>query len=311
MDARLLNKYIAGDALPEEKEQVTRWMKESEDNRQQLMKLHRIYNATVWNGNLRQSGVTKKKPMVRYLWSALKMAAVVAMVAFILHKEYEEYRFENSVEMQAITVPAGQRANLTLADGTTIWLNSNSTLRYPANGFQSKERKVILEGEGYFEVAHDEEHPFIVSTAKYDIRVLGTTFNVSAYPKSNLFEASLIEGKVSVYSPGAPQEVVLQPNEKIEEREGKLYKETFTSDNDFLWRKGIYSFNNEPLETVFKKLEQYYEVEIINKNKEIATRPCTGKFRQKEGIEHVMKVLQKYVKFDYHQDDENNRITIY
>jgi len=81
----------------------------------------------------------------------------------------------------------------------------------------------------------------------------------------------------------------LNPHEKVEVRDGKLYKETFTSDHDFLWRMGIYSFKDEPLETVFKKLEQYYEVKIINKNIEITSHPCTGKFRQKEGIEHVNK----------------------
>ena len=81
------------------------------------------------------------------------------MIAFIIHKEYQEYRIEHSAEMQIMTVPAGQRASLVLADGTTVWLNSNSTLKYPATGFHSKERKVILEGEGYFEVAHNEKHP--------------------------------------------------------------------------------------------------------------------------------------------------------
>lgn len=285
-------------------------MRESEEHREQLIQLHRIYNATLWNGNVdsRDSKNTeKKKPVMRYLWASMKIAAVVAMLAFIIHKEYQDYRLEHSTDVQTVTVPAGQRASLILADGTTVWLNSNSTLKYPANGFHSKNRKVTLEGEGYFEVAHDEKHPFIVETEKYDIRVLGTTFNVSAYPNSDMFETSLIEGKVTVYQPDTQHEVTLKPHEKVEAIDGKLYKETFSSDNDFLWRMGIYSFKDEPLETVFKKLEQYYEVKIINKNEEIASRPCTGKFRQKEGIEHVMKVLQKYVKFNYTQDDEKTR----
>lgn len=314
MDVRLLNKYIAGDVLPEEKKEVIRWMRESEKHREQLMQLHRIYNATLWNGNVdsRDSKNTeKKRPVMRYLWASMKIAAVVAMLAFIIHKEYQDYRLEHSTDVQTVTVPAGQRASLILADGTTVWLNSNSTLKYPANDFHSKNRKVTLEGEGYFEVAHDEKHPFIVETEKYDIRVLGTTFNVSAYPNSDMFETSLIEGKVTVYQPSTQHEVTLKPHEKVEAKDEKLYKETFSSDNDFLWRMGIYSFKDEPLETVFKKLEQYYEVKIINKNEEIASRPCTGKFRQKEGIEHVMKVLQKYVKFNYTQDDEKNQIIIY
>ncbi len=289
-------------------------MRESEEHREQLMQLHRIYNATLWNGNVDSQdtkNAEKKKPVMRYLWASMKIAAVVAMLAFIIHKEYQDYRLEHSTDVQTVTVPAGQRASLILADGTTVWLNSNSTLKYPANGFHSKNRKVTLEGEGYSEVAHDEKHPFIVETEKYDIRVLGTTFNVSAYPNSDMFETSLIEGKVTVYQPDTQHEVTLKPHEKVEAKNGKLYKETFSSDNDFLWRMGIYSFKDEPLETVFKKLEQYYEVKIINKNEEIASRPCTGKFRQKEGIEHVMKVLQKYVKFNYTQDDEKNQIIIY
>lgn len=311
MNVRLLNKYIAGDTLPEEKEQVVRWMKESEEHREQLMQLRRIYNATLWNGDVKGRGVEKKKPAMRYLWASMKIAAVVAMIAFIIHKEYQDYRLEHSTEMQMMIVPAGQRACLTLADGTTVWLNANSTLKYPANGFYSKERKVVLEGEGYFEVAHNEARPFVVETKNYDIRVLGTTFNVSAYPNSDLFETSLIEGKITVYQPDTQSEIVLKPHEKVEARDGKLYKETFASDNDFLWRMGVYSFSNEPLETIFKKLEQYYEVKIINKKTEIASRPCTGKFRQKEGIEHVMKVLRKYVDFDYVHDDEKNQIIIY
>ena len=311
MDTKLLNKYLAGDALPEEKREVVRWMKESEEHREQLMQMRHIYDATIWNGNLQEKKAENKKIMMRYLWTSMKIAAVIAMIAFIIHKEYQEYRFEHSTEMQMMTVPAGQRASLVLADGTIVWLNSNSTLKYPATGFHAKERKVILEGEGYFEIAKDALMPFIVETGKCNIRVLGTTFNVSAYPNSGLFEASLIEGKVTVYHPETQNEIILNPHEKVEVRDGKLYKETFTSDHDFLWRMGIYSFKDEPLETVFKKLEQYYEVKIINKNIEITSHPCTGKFRQKEGIEHVMRVLQKYIRFNYIQDDEKNQIIIY
>lgn len=310
MDPKLLNKYVAGDALPEEEKEIVRWMKESEENRKQVEELHQLYNAFVWNGEI-QMTTEKKKSLMRIIWLSMRIAAVIAMIAFITYKEYQDYRLEHSTEMQVMTVPAGQRASLTLADGTVVWLNSNSTLKYPATGFHSKERKVMLEGEGYFEVKHDAEHPFIVETKQYDIRVLGTTFNVSAYPNSGMFETSLIEGKVTVYQPDTQNEIVLKPHEKVEMKEGKLSKASFTSDNDFLWRMGIYSFTNEPLDVIFKKLEQYYEVKIVNTNREIASRPCTGKFRQKEGIEHVMKVLQKYLKFNYVQDDEKNQITIY
>lgn len=148
MDTKLLNKYLAGDALPEEKREVVRWMKESEEHREQLMQMRHIYDATIWNGNLQEKKAENKKIMMRYLWTSMKIAAVIAMIAFIIHKEYQEYRFEHSTEMQMMTVPAGQRASLVLADGTIVWLNSNSTLKYPATGFHAKERKVIWKERG-------------------------------------------------------------------------------------------------------------------------------------------------------------------
>ena len=213
-------------------------------------------------------------------------------------------------KINQLIVPKGRRSTLTFSDGTVLWVNSGSRVVYPEQ-FEAKQREIYIDGEAYLQVSPDKSRPFIVKTNKIDIKVLGTTFNVSAYPNSGLFEASLIEGKVTVYHPETQNEIILNPHEKVEVRDGKLYKETFTSDHDFLWRMGIYSFKDEPLETVFKKLEQYYEVKIINKNIEITSHPCTGKFRQKEGIEHVMRVLQKYIKFNYIQDDEKNQIIIY
>ena len=222
----------------------------------------------------------------------------------------KEEKVKDEQEYNQLIVPSGKRARIELSDGTRLVVNSQSKVVYPRR-FKGDIRKIYTQGEVFLEVAHDKKHPFIVETEKYNVRVLGTTFNVSAYPDSDLFETSLIEGKVTVYQPDTQHEVMLQPNEKVETIDGKLCKETFTSDHAFLWRIGVYSFKNEPLEAVFKKLEQYYEVRIINKNIEIASRPCTGKFRQKEGIEHVVKVLQKYVGFDYTLDEENNQIIIY
>ena len=273
------------------------------------------------NYDIEQAFARNQKRITAYSWkqkylnNALRIAAIL-LLPFILSTGFLSYLYINRLQedkhisyLEVVSAP-GIVTQMELPDKSKVWLNAGSSLRYPSR-FTGDERTVYLSGEGYFEVAHNEKHPFIVETEKYDIRVLGTTFNVSAYPNSGLFEASLIEGKVTVYHPETQNEIILNPHEKVEVRDGKLYKETFTSDHDFLWRMGIYSFKDEPLETVFKKLEQYYEVKIINKNIEITSHPCTGKFRQKEGIEHVMRVLQKYIKFNYIQDDEKNQIIIY
>ena len=91
MDTKLLNKYIAGDVLPEEKKEVVRWLKENEEHREQLMQLRHIYDATVWNANLKEEKPGKKKTVTHYLRTSIKIAVVVAMLAFILHKEYHYY----------------------------------------------------------------------------------------------------------------------------------------------------------------------------------------------------------------------------
>ena len=303
---KLLNKYLAGDALPEEKREVVRWMKESEEHREQLMQMRHIYDATIWNGNLQEKKAENKKIMMRYLWASMKIAAVIAMIAFIIHKEYQEYRFEHSTEMQMMTVPAGQRASLVLADGTIVWLNSNSTLKYPATGFHAKERKVILEGEGYFEVAHNEKHPFIVETEKYDIRVLGTTFNVSAYPNSGLFEASLIEGKVKVHT--AYEDMTLYPKDKAVLENGLLTRKQIDDMDTYRWRDGLYCFKNLSFDDVLKQFEIYYDIRFVKENPQIANPKLNGKFRLIDGVDYALRVLQREVGFSFRRDDEANVI---
>ena len=108
--------------------------------------------------------------------------------------------------MQTVIVPAGQRAELLLADGTKVWLNSRSKLKFP-DRFQKDARKVELDGEGYFEVTHQEEAPFTVHTSKYDVKVLGTEFNVKAYKDKEQFETSLLKGSVEVSNANKSQTI--------------------------------------------------------------------------------------------------------
>ena len=121
-----------------------------------------------------------------------------------------------------ITVPKGQRVHLTLPDGSEAWLSSLSTLKWPSV-FSSDARTVELDGEGFFTVTKDASRPFTVQTQKYDVRVLGTEFNVYAYSNSEKFETDLLSGKVRVSSTGFPEESVnLLPDEKVSLVDGKL-----------------------------------------------------------------------------------------
>lgn len=213
------------------------------------------------------------------------------------------------IEYEEISAPAGQRAFVKLHDGTTVWLNARSTLRYP-NQF-GKERIVELDGEAFFEVKKDQGKPFVVSTEKLDIRVLGTHFNVYAYKGWNEFKTSLIEGSVQVYDRKDKSKYLsLEPNEQAELINNKLIKTTFDCKDFLLWKDGIYSFDDVAFSDIIKKLEFYYDIVIDINNHHLDTYKFSGKFRQRDGVESVLRTLQKVRYFRFVKDDELNKITI-
>ena len=178
--------------------------------------------------------------------------------------------------MQTIHVPAGQRAEVILADGTHVWLNSRSTLKF-SEQFSANTRNVELDGEGYFSVQHNEKSPFTVQTPKYTIQVLGTEFNVKAYHNSPLFETALIKGSVEI---------------------------------TFKWKEGLFCFENESIQDLIDKLQLYYDIQIDVQRPSLLQYRYSGKFRIKDGVEHVLKVLQLKHKFTYTKNEEENLIII-
>ncbi|MDD2954140.1 MAG: FecR domain-containing protein [Parabacteroides sp.] len=206
--------------------------------------------------------------------------------------------------------PSGQRAKVKLPDGTTVWLNARSVLRYPSQ-FTGGVRKVELNGEAFFEVSRDEKKPFVVSTEKLDIKVLGTEFNVFAYKGRNEFHTSLVEGSVKIYdSRDEAHALFIKPNERVDLVGDKLRKSSFDSMDFLLWREGIYAFDDVTFNEIIKKLELYYDVNIVVKNTKLDTYKFSGKFRQRDGVESVLRTLQKVKRFSFVKDEELNRITI-
>ncbi|HPJ82221.1 MAG TPA: FecR domain-containing protein [Bacteroidales bacterium] len=216
---------------------------------------------------------------------------------------------EPSTYMIEVTTPSNRTKSFRLGDGTVVWLNSQSVLRYP-NRFSGKERRVELTGEAFFEVAPKQEMPFIVATGQYDIRVLGTKFNVFAYKDYNV-KTSLVEGSLEVINPSqeAPP-VRIKPNESIEwEKDG--WQRSFFEDNEFLlWRDGIYAFNDVPFIEIVNRLELYYNTTIIVNNEELQKYRFNAKFRQDDGLESILKTMRKIFRFKIDEDKETNTIKI-
>lgn len=308
MDEKLLQSYFEGTTTDEQTKLVTEWLDASEANMKHYLGLCRLYEMSLWEEPTEIAPVygenVKKR---RFLPELLKIVAVFTL-GFLLNNLLNVY--DEDIAMQTLQVPPGQNAQVTLADGSKVWLNAGSTLYFP-NRFEGKERLVKLEGEGYFEVQANKQKPFIVSTTGYTIKALGTTFNVNAYKKSKDFEASLLTGKIEVADHDGKQKIVLSPNNRVVLEDNKLSTLPIQDSEYFLWRKGIICFN-EPLSEVLSKLELYFDVKIEVNNKQVLQNEqyCVGKFRSRDGLDHILEVLQLTNHFSYKKDDEKNLVTI-
>ena len=253
----------------------------------------------------------KRKARRKIISNVFKYAAVA--VILIATTVWATLYFSGNVQditTNTLYVPAGQRAQLTLQDGTEVWLNARSTLKYPSN-FSKKSREVEISGEAFFDVAKDTKRPFIVSTQHIDMQVLGTQFNVYSYPEAGYIQTDLVEGSLMVYSKESPQaSVTLKANEEIVVKDGKMYLKEIQNSDHFLWKNGIYTFDNESLLDIIEKLQLYYDVKIIVKDPEIFNVRYTGKFRQRDGIDEILRIIQKIRKFNIQKDIENNVITL-
>ena len=214
------------------------------------------------------------------------------------------------VTYNTLYTPAGQRAQLVLQDGTEVWLNAKSKLVYPSR-FEGKSRNVTVEGEAFFKVAKDSVKPFIVSAGEVEMKVLGTQFNVYSYPETGYVETSLLEGAVKVFFTGKEREgVVLKPNQQVTVSGEEMKVEPIARKEHFLWREGIYAFENEPLIHILKKLELYYDVRIIVEDSSLFKDTYTGKFRQRDSLDDIFRVLQRIRNFKVERDTEHNIVTL-
>lgn len=248
----------------------------------------------------------------KQLFSLMRYAAVA--VVFVLSTWAITYEYFTGTTtdwvaaQQELYVPAGQRARLTLPDGSKVWLNAGSHLSYPS--VFGKERKVYLSGEGFFEVAKNEKVPFIVSTNTLDVKALGTQFNVFSYPEAGYSSVYLLEGSVKAYYPTSELSgVILEPNQYLVQREGQLSLET-TEPDYLLWREGIYTFNQQKLGDIIEKLKLYYDVNIVVKDNEILNYEYTGKFRQRDGVLEILRVIQVIHAFKISKDEKLNQIVL-
>ncbi len=284
--------------------------------------LSQITNA---KGNRLAKTEIKKTPLFQRSW--MQAAALILLVVslaggyFIGHSSNKKIENEPLVYNE-IVVPKGEKSQLVLSDGTKIWVNAGSKLRFP-NRFGGKSREVWLDGEAFFEVAKDKSKPFYVRTSDLNIKVLGTTFNVKAYSDENIIETTLLEGLVSlerkVDSNKDVKEIFLQPNHKaiylksetsvvteeikreiIEPLQARkiIISKPVQTEIASSWKDGKLVFEDETLENIAIKLERHYDV-VIHIEDETMKRFHYSGVLKNISIEQAMKAMQLTTEFKF------------
>lgn len=309
MDKDLLVRFFEGRASLQEEMQIRQWMEASPENNQAFFKERKMFDAMTLLTEEDDNSRSDKLLVFKGGWfrKLIEIAAVIAITVGITVFYQQSSSKQQMLAMQKIMVPAGQRISLELSDGTVVWLNSRTRIEYPGS-FAGDDRKVKLDGEAYFEVAKDAHKPFIVETAKGNIEVLGTKFNVEAYSEDNIFATALMEGSVKVTR--GDTQYKLHPNQMVYLKNGKMHIAPIEDLSLYRWREGLICFKDESFPNIVKKLEKYYGVEISIENSSVANYRCTGKFRQSDGVLYALRVLQKDVNFQFSRDEDNQIIHI-
>lgn len=207
-----------------------------------------------------------------------------------------------------LVVPYGKRTQITLSDGSKVWLNSGSKLVYPAS--LKEERNVYIEGEAIFEVTHSEQHPFFVVTKDFEIKVLGTVFNVNAYPDDNISSTVLERGKIELSSSAknlfSKERLTIIPGTMaiFNSTEKAFHQQKVNAQNYMSWRDGYFIFKDEPLANIIKKLERYYNIEIVLQNKNLGKEAFSGNLNLRNTPEEVLNVIAQTTPFIVRHEDQ-------
>lgn len=214
----------------------------------------------------------------------------------------ESLESSGKIRYNILSVPYGRQFQVALADGTEVILDAGTKLKYPVSFAAGENRIVYLEGQAFFKVAEDPTRPFLVSTENMEVRVLGTHFNVSAYPEDLRTSAVLISGSVAATFEEADnlnsRSVVLKPGERARVENGRMEVDYVNVDKYTAWTNGELMFFNEVFASITKKLERRYDVKINNKYPALENIRITGNFRT-ETIEQVLETFQRHTPFEY------------
>lgn len=315
----IIIRYLENRCSEEDFVLINEWMKESDENAGELFRMEEIYQLGKFpfeeenlvakaerrlgrrleQENQKRQEVFKLKSVLRY---------VAAIVGVIVLAAGLAYWFRNKAEELVVASAAhGQVREMLLPDGTKVWLNQSSVLKYP-RAFEGKERHVYLDGEAYFEVARNHEKPFTVKSQAMDVRVLGTSFNIKCRPDNSFAETTLVEGEVEVKDKSDKGRITLLPGQKavLNRVTGRMQVKQVDPKMEIVWHNDLIPFEKSSIFQIAAALERFYGVKIILSPDVDSTNTYSGVLKKKDNIESVLNSLRNSIPFNYKKVDDNN-----
>lgn len=329
-------RVLTKQALPEELAEVRQWISESDDNRKLYDKYAAIWGIsravgrnddyqpdTAWEALNQRMKSQKHDKQHRISIKKLMVAAAMVVIIFLAGMALQQFTGNSTTDDQTLsyteyTLPYGSKSKIKLPDGSSVWLNAGSTLRYASN-FNTHCREVYLEGEAYFIVTRNEQTPFLVQTSTITIKVLGTEFNVNAYPEEPVVETIVESGVVQLIDPSSSKETtILRAKQKAVIVKSDIMPEKQTSQDaqlddikplDYIpiakmevddnvrteaytsWKDTLWVIEREKLSSLAVKLERRYNVHFVFVDEELRDYVFSGKF-EKETLDQILEVMK-------------------
>jgi len=289
-EIKLLQRYRSGSSTPEETRQVDEWFDVQEN--EAVPQLLRQRSVEEVNRLVLQ---TIRSPRQQNSSFILKIAAILLLTLmaglFTYHKLQPSQ--QDLIGYITISTKAGERKTVTLPDSSRISLNNKSSIRF-ASRFEQKTRNISLTGEAFFEVRHDAARPFIVRTGKLHVQVLGTTFNVKAFPGEAQSKVTVASGKVGVYTKNGVPTQMLFPGEALtyDQKSKKFSLQKINADDQHAWQQGILIFKGENLGEIARQLERWYDVKISIQDVKLQQERFNIK-QNNESLRHVLESLSQ------------------
>ena len=316
----IISAYLSGKATVEECRELEEWVRQSPDNNRYFQEMRNVWqvvypafnpseiNVFEAEKNIFANIAATKRNIPHTILLYWQRIAAILIIPLLVLSAYLYMNQDNSaydtIEYQEVRSPHGTFSEVRLPDGTNVWLNGGSSLKYPLT-FRKGERKVFLSGEGYFEVHSDKENPFVVKTDQMTLRATGTAFNIEAYTKDSITAVTMVNGKIDVvFENSSP--VTMTPGERASFN--NQTKQCLITQTDpykwYAWKDGLMIFRDDPLEFVFKKIGQTFNVNITVKDSAIAKQLYRATFED-ESLDEILNLLKLTAPIQYKKYGRN------